>query len=168
MSGSMNTVSGYHGYSRCALYGQTISAPALVSQMLFYAVGRSFLLCAPGFSKVAMRAIMCHTLTQFSIINPSSSRLNFSVFLYIRRKIHGILRRHAVEWCNYSFVPLVTCFRAILHLDSFPNMLVRMNINNIIINFNSSCLGVMFITFREVGPYSFILSSKVSLFVDSS
>ena len=38
----MNNVS---GYSPCPIYGQILSVE---SQMLFYAVGGSFLLCAPG------------------------------------------------------------------------------------------------------------------------
>ena len=38
----MNNVS---GYSPCPIYGQILSVK---SQMLFYTVGGSFLLCAPG------------------------------------------------------------------------------------------------------------------------
>ena len=44
----MNNVS---GYSPCPIYGQILSVK---SQMLFYAVGGSFLLCAPANTHVCM------------------------------------------------------------------------------------------------------------------
>ena len=47
----MNNVS---GYSPCPIYGQILSVK---SQMLFYAVGGSFLLCAPGRMYVSFRGI---------------------------------------------------------------------------------------------------------------